>query len=105
MLFYPLIKQIDNTKVIAYAACRDEPDSVYMKINICSFVGGMLLAYLAHKAVHCPQVKDLVDKGKSYGKAVEGAVKDSLHRAKEEAGKICREKGLCSAASSEPSAQ
>ncbi|GEM_PF-2320545 len=66
-----------------------------MKINICSFIGGMLLACLAHKMAHCCHVRALLEKGKHYGHAVEGVVKDSFHRMKEEAAKRCCEHGAC----------
>lgn len=66
-----------------------------MKISICSFIGGMLMACLAHKMAHCQRMRTLLDKGKSYGHAVEDVVKDSFHKVKEEAAKHCREHGGC----------
>ncbi len=66
-----------------------------MKISICSFIGGVLLACLAHKMTHCSHMRALLEKGKSYGHAVEGAVKDSFHRMKEEATKHCCAHGSC----------
>lgn len=94
-VFYTLIKQIEKEFVSLYDAGRDKPDYTYMKINICSFIGGMLLACLAHKMAHCCHVRALLEKGKHYGHAVEGVVKDSFHRMKEEAAKRCCEHGAC----------
>lgn len=95
---YMLFKQIENKSVRVYDSDWDKPNLKYMKISICSFVGGMLVACLAHKMAHCPCMKSLVSKGKEYGRAMEGAVKDSFLRMKDEATKQCQEHGGCAVA-------
>ncbi|MBQ4614406.1 MAG: hypothetical protein IJB31_05710 [Akkermansia sp.] len=76
-----------------------------MKISICSFIGGMLLACLAHKMAHCQHMRALVAKGKIYGHAVEDVVKDSFHKVKEEATKRCCEHAGCSSNSGDTTTQ